>query len=113
MEKSSRFRRKNFLAAMGLVGVTQIGLRKFVSIPTLNNSDRIPPSNGRMAEWSNAPDSKSGIRLYRIEGSNPTPSAIFLLNAPLTHFLLSTQASVFQRKLIVSLVALFLFRNVL
>ena len=28
-----------------------------------------------MAEWSNAPDSKSGIRLYRIEGSNPSPSA--------------------------------------
>ena len=28
-----------------------------------------------MAEWSNAPDSKSGIRLYRIVGSNPTPSA--------------------------------------
>ena len=76
LEKSSRFRSKNFLAAMGLVGVTQIGLRKFVSIPTLNNSDRIPPSNGRMAEWSNAPDSKSGIRLYRIEGSNPSLSAI-------------------------------------
>ena len=28
-----------------------------------------------MAEWSNAPDSKSGIRLYRIEGSNPSLSA--------------------------------------
>jgi hypothetical protein len=28
-----------------------------------------------MAEWSNAPDSKSGIRLYRIEGSNPSCSA--------------------------------------
>ncbi len=31
--------------------------------------------HGRVAEWSNAPDSKSGIRLYRIEGSNPSPSA--------------------------------------
>ena len=31
-----------------------------------------------MAEWSNAPDSKSGIRLYRIVGSNPTPSARFI-----------------------------------
>ncbi|SIT48443.1 hypothetical protein BN2476_640015 [Paraburkholderia piptadeniae] len=28
-----------------------------------------------MAERSNAPDSKSGIRLYRIVGSNPTLSA--------------------------------------
>ena len=33
------------------------------------------PLCGRVAEWSNAPDSKSGIRLYRIEGSNPSPSA--------------------------------------
>ena len=31
--------------------------------------------HGRVAERSNAPDSKSGIRLYRIEGSNPSPSA--------------------------------------
>ena len=30
---------------------------------------------GEVAEWSNAPDSKSGIRLYRIEGSNPSLSA--------------------------------------
>lgn len=30
---------------------------------------------GEVAEWSNAPDSKSGIRLYRIVGSNPTLSA--------------------------------------
>ena len=28
-----------------------------------------------MAEWSNAPDSKSGIRVSRIEGSNPSCSA--------------------------------------
>ncbi len=28
-----------------------------------------------MAEWSNAPDSKSGVRLYRTVGSNPTCSA--------------------------------------
>ena len=28
-----------------------------------------------MAEWSNAPDSKSGIRYSRIEGSNPSLSA--------------------------------------
>lgn len=34
------------------------------------------PLCGRVAEWSNAPDSKSGIRLYRIEGSNPSPSAM-------------------------------------
>ena len=28
-----------------------------------------------MAEWSNAPDSKSGVRFYRTVGSNPTLSA--------------------------------------
>ncbi len=28
-----------------------------------------------MAEWSNAPDSKSGIRFIRIGGSNPPLSA--------------------------------------
>ena len=42
----------------------------------LTNSARIQPFAGEMAEWSNAPDSKSGIRLYRIVGSNPTLSAI-------------------------------------
>ena len=31
---------------------------------------------GKVAEWSNAPDSKSGIRYPRIEGSNPSFSAI-------------------------------------
>ena len=30
---------------------------------------------GKMAEWSNALDSKSSIRFYRIEGSNPSLSA--------------------------------------
>ena len=39
--------------------------------------DRLSLKNGKVAEWSNAPDSKSGIRLYRIEGSNPSLSAIF------------------------------------
>ena len=75
--------------------------------------DRLSLKNGKVAEWSNAPDSKSGIRLYRIEGSNPSLSAIFMLSSPSTHFLLSTKASAFQRKLIVSLIALFLFRIVL
>ena len=32
-------------------------------------------THGEMAEWSNAPDSKSGIRFHRIEGSNPSLSA--------------------------------------
>jgi hypothetical protein len=36
-----------------------------------------------MAEWSNAPDSKSGIRLYRIVGSNPTLSAMHRGQTPL------------------------------
>ena len=31
-----------------------------------------------MAEWSNAPDSKSGVRFYRTVGSNPTLSAKLL-----------------------------------
>jgi hypothetical protein len=30
---------------------------------------------GKVAEWSNAPDSKSGIPFYGIEGSNPSLSA--------------------------------------
>ena len=33
-----------------------------------------PP--GEVAEWSNAPDSKSGLRLCRNVGSNPTLSAM-------------------------------------
>ena len=37
---------------------------------------------GRMAEWSNAPDSKSGIRFSRIEGSNPSLSAIVSMKTP-------------------------------
>ena len=31
---------------------------------------------GEVAEWSNAPDSKSGSRFHRDEGSNPSFSAI-------------------------------------
>ncbi len=31
--------------------------------------------SGEVAEWSNAPDSKSGLRLCRNVGSNPTLSA--------------------------------------
>ena len=34
--------------------------------------------SGEVAEWSNAPDSKSGLRFYRNVGSNPTLSAIDL-----------------------------------
>ena len=45
-------------------------------------STRIPPSapdppkhlTGEVAEWSNAPDSKSGLRFHRNVGSNPTLS---------------------------------------
>jgi hypothetical protein len=33
-----------------------------------------------VAEWSNAPDSKSGVRFYRTVGSNPTLSAIISLS---------------------------------
>ena len=38
---------------------------------------------GEVAEWSNAPDSKSGIRVSRIEGSNPSLSARTLGNTGL------------------------------
>jgi hypothetical protein len=38
-----------------------------------NNGSTIP---GEVAEWSNAPDSKSGIPVSGIEGSNPSFSAI-------------------------------------
>ena len=33
---------------------------------------------GEVAEWSNAPDSKSGLRFRRNVGSNPTLSATFV-----------------------------------
>ena len=36
---------------------------------------------GRVAEWSNAPDSKSGVRFYRTVGSNPTPSAKMIIKS--------------------------------
>src|SRR5690625_6084874 len=36
---------------------------------------------GEVAEWSNAPDSKSGIRVSRIEGSNPSLSARYAKSA--------------------------------
>ncbi len=41
----------------------------------ISSSTNRHSKNGKVAEWSNAPDSKSGIRLYRIVGSNPTLSA--------------------------------------
>ena len=33
--------------------------------------------HGEVAEWSNAPDSKSGVPVSGTVGSNPTLSAIF------------------------------------
>ncbi len=36
---------------------------------------------GEVAEWSNAPDSKSGLRFHRNVGSNPTLSASDLMFA--------------------------------
>ena len=40
-------------------------------------------ASGKVAEWSNAPDSKFGIRFCRIVGSNPTLSAsLSVLNSP-------------------------------
>ncbi len=39
--------------------------------------------SGKVAEWSNAPDSKSGVRFYRTVGSNPTLSARDLANTGL------------------------------
>ena len=42
-------------------------------------------SFGEVAEWSNAPDSKSGLRLCRNVGSNPTLSASNA-NAPCGRF---------------------------
>ena len=46
---------------------------------------------GEVAEWSNAPDSKSGIRFYRIEGSNPSLSATGSFNPGLAGFLFQDQ----------------------
>ncbi|MEA3118915.1 MAG: hypothetical protein QOI13_2185 [Paraburkholderia sp.] len=41
----------------------------------LGRTRSIIRKDGKVAEWSNAPDSKSGVRLYRTVGSNPTLSA--------------------------------------
>jgi hypothetical protein len=38
----------------------------------------VEDSPGEVAEWSNVPDSKSGVALYATVGSNPTLSAITL-----------------------------------
>lgn len=56
---------------------------------------------GEMAEWSNAPDSKSGIRLYRIVGSNPTLSANNLYPLPISHYIRHHQPSVSMRVLMI------------
>ena len=42
--------------------------------PGMDRSIKVS-SHGEVAEWSNAPDSKSGLRFYRNVGSNPTLSA--------------------------------------
>ena len=39
---------------------------------SLSDQSEVP---GKVAEWSNAPDSKSGIQVSCIEGSNPSLSA--------------------------------------
>ena len=38
-------------------------------------SDLPARSHGKVPEWSNGPDSKSGVRFFRTVGSNPTLSA--------------------------------------
>ena len=64
---SDRLMRKNF----------ERRVQKHKSFVKMRASQYDNDRHGRVAEWSNAPDSKSGIRLYRIVGSNPTPSASF------------------------------------
>jgi hypothetical protein len=44
----------------------------------------IQPHIGEVAEWSNVPDSKSGVAYSVTEGSNPSLSANYLENTPLT-----------------------------
>lgn len=41
------------------------------------NAARCRDIHGRMAEWLIVPPWKGGIRKFRIEGSNPSPSARF------------------------------------
>ena len=54
--------------------------RPLVRPPTTDYHARLgaacaPGDRGEVAEWSNAPDSKSGVRFIRTVGSNPTLSA--------------------------------------
>jgi hypothetical protein len=51
--------------------------------------DAFMEQNGEVAEWSNAPDSKSGLRLCRNVGSNPTLSARNKNAPPVGHFYFS------------------------
>ena len=43
--------------------------------PVIQSARHANTPSGEVAEWSNAPDSKSGVRFYRTVGSNPTLSA--------------------------------------
>jgi hypothetical protein len=45
-------------------------------IPATSRYNARSTELGEVAEWSNAPDSKSGIPVSGIEGSNPSLSAI-------------------------------------
>ncbi len=45
------------------------------SSPIFLLTDTIAPRLGEVAEWSNVPDSKSGVLSYSTVGSNPTLSA--------------------------------------
>ena len=47
-------------------------------------SAKIATSSGEVAEWSNVPDSKSGVRFSRTVGSNPTLSASQSINMGLS-----------------------------
>ena len=50
-------------------------------------ASELEKTNGEVPEWSNGPDSKSGVRLYRTVGSNPTLSARQIKMGPSGPFL--------------------------
>ena len=67
------------MSRCGLHRVASDGTRPFsmsAILRAVRHCRRQVRPRGEVAEWSNAPDSKSGIRVSRIEGSNPSLSAI-------------------------------------
>lgn len=64
--------KRDMLHSASSVQGTALAIRYPITTGRINASEDI---HGRMAEWLIVPPWKGGIRKFRIEGSNPSPSA--------------------------------------